>query len=98
MSSNGSVKAYPLFLGLTRPPMFLGVSFTFFALEVMVAMVGFVYTSEFKYIVIAVPIHAVGYYLALKEPLFIELFQIKSAKCSKRINSFYHRANSYDMF
>lgn len=96
MAGGGIVGADPLFVGLTRPPMLLGVSYMFFLANVFLAMIGYIMTNDFRYIVIAVPVHVIGRYLCSKEPLFIELFRVKADKCSRCINRFYHGANSYD--
>jgi type IV secretion system protein VirB3 len=55
-------------------------------------------TTKFLYLVIAFPIHGLGYYICSKEPLFIELFKVRAEKCSKCKNKFFHGANSYDPF
>ena len=95
---SGSVQADSLFVGLTRPPMLFGVSYLFAVLNVIISMMFYILTSEFKYLMSILPVHAVGYYICNKEPLFIELFRVKSSKCSRSKNRFYHGANSYDVY
>ena len=95
---SGVVKADPLFVGLTRPPLLFGVSYTFAILNGMVGMLGYISSSDIRYLIVIAPIHAVGYYLCSKEPLFIDLFKVKLEKCSKSRNKIYHGANSYDAF
>lgn len=92
----GHLQADPLFVGLTRPPMLFGVSYTFALLNGFILMLTFVMTTDFKYLVLMFPIHGLGYYLCSKEPLFLELYKIKAEKCSRSKNRFYHGANSYD--
>lgn len=87
-----------LFVGLTRPPLLLGVSYMYVILNAMGCMLAYIITSNFKYLGIMVPIHLVGYFICSKEPLFIELFKVKAEKCSRCKNRFYHGANSYDQF
>lgn len=94
----GKVHNDSLFVGLTRPPLLFGVSYTFALLNGLVCLMLYVMTSEFKYLVIMFPIHFLGYYLCSKEPLFIELFMIKSSKFSRCKNRFYHGADSYDPY
>jgi type IV secretion system protein VirB3 len=96
MAEGGVVGVDPLFVGLTRPAMFLGVSYLFFLANVFIAMVGYIAANNFKFIIVAVPVHLVGYYLCSKEPLFVELFKVRADKCSKCVNRLYHGANSYD--
>jgi len=87
-----------LFIGLTRPPMLFGVSYLYFIVNVMVCMMAYVSTTEFKYMLIMVPVHGLGYYLCSKEPLFLEMFKVRGEKCSRCKNRLYHGANSYDQF
>lgn len=94
----GLVRADPLFIGLTRPPMLLGVSYTFAVINGMLCMMLYISTTNFKYLAAMFPIHALGYYLCSKEPLFIELFRIRAEKCSRSRNKIFHGANSYDVY
>ena len=41
--SGGQFDADPLFLGLTRPPMLLGVSYTFATLNLLVCLMTFIF-------------------------------------------------------
>ncbi len=98
VASESKVKVDPLFVGLTRPPLLFGVSYTYFVVNALVSMVAYIATSNFKFLAMAVPIHFLGLYICSKEPLFIELFKVKADKCSRCRNRFYHGANSYDPF
>ena len=94
----GSVNTDHLFAGLTRPPLLFGVSYNFALLNGMISMVSYIMLNDFTYLIMAFPIHGIGYYICSKEPLFIELFKVKSQKCSRCFNKFFHGANSYDPF
>lgn len=98
MSSESKVRTDPLFVGLTRPPLLFGVSYTYFVVNALISMTMYIATSNFRYLMMAIPIHAIGFYICSKEPLFIELFKIRADKCSRCKNRFYHGANSYDPF
>lgn len=99
MAEESKMNADPLFVGLTRPPMLFGVSYTYFVLNAFINMIAYILTNEFKYLLVFFPIvHAIGYYICSKEPLFIDLFMIRSNKCSRCKNKFYHGANSYDPY
>ena len=95
---SGKVSTDPLFVGLTRPPMFLGVTYNFVMLNLIVFLFGYITLEDQKMTVfmICVGFHVLGVYICSKEPLFIELFMIQTKKCPKRSNSFFHRANTYD--
>ncbi len=94
----GTVRADPLFLGLTRPPMLFGVSYSFAVINMLLCLVAYLLSNHLKYFFAAAPIHMIGYYLCMKEPLFIELFKVRAEKCSRSRNRFFHGANSYDMY
>ncbi len=95
---SGTVKADPLFLGLTRPPMLFGVSYNFMLMSSFICLVGFIATVDFRFFMMMGFLYIAGLYICSKEPLFIELFMVKSGKCSTRTNTFYHGANSYDQY
>lgn len=98
MSEEGSLKLDPLFVGLTRPPLFLGVSLSFAMINMLICIVYYIQTSDLRVVVLGIAIHGIGYIICFKEPLFIELFMIKSQKCNRCRNRSYYGANSYDMY
>ncbi|MDA0902577.1 MAG: VirB3 family type IV secretion system protein [Proteobacteria bacterium] len=97
---SGSVGADALFLGLTRPPMLFGVSYTFAAINGIVSLLAFIITSNFFYLLVLLPtIHLCCWFLCLKEPRAMELFIAKTSKCSVCRNRMYHSGtNSYDSY
>lgn len=98
MSSTGSVKTDPLFKGLTRPAMLFGVSYTFAIMNFLLSTLTFIYTNDFKILLILAPmLHVVGLVATRQEPLFLEMVAMKLRKCNICPNRFYHGANSYDV-
>jgi type IV secretion system protein VirB3 len=97
-SSTGTLRADPLFVGLTRPTMFLGVSFAFVMLYSFGCMLYFINTSDLKTFLALPLLHMIGYIICFKEPLFIELFIIRAQRCTKCSNKLFHGANSYDLY
>ncbi|MDX2082874.1 MAG: VirB3 family type IV secretion system protein [Rickettsiales bacterium] len=97
---SGTIGSDPLFLGLTRPSMILGVSYTFAALNGMVSLLAFVITNKFFYLLILLPsTHMMAWFICLKEPRALELLIAKNSKCNVCANRFYHGGtNSYDMY
>lgn len=93
---SGHVRFDPLFLGLTRPAMILGVSYTVAMMNGFFCLIGYVIAEDILLLAAMAPIHAVTYYISSKEPLFLELFQVKNSKCRKCTNRIYYSANSYD--
>ena len=95
----GKVKVDPLFLGLTRSAVLFGVSYMFFGLNVMISLLYFVMTSDFKVVLVAGAIHALGMVITKREPLAVEILMTKLQKCSSCRNKQFHGgANSYSVF
>jgi type IV secretion system protein VirB3 len=100
--AGGKLKADPLFLGLTRPPMMLGVSYMYFILNFSITMCFYINTTSFLVLLIVFPItHGIGYMICLREPRAIELIAVKGNKTMKvkPLNRRFHGyTNSYDAF
>ncbi|QKX02075.1 type IV secretion system protein VirB3 [Wolbachia endosymbiont of Dirofilaria (Dirofilaria) immitis] len=95
--STGSIQTNQLFKGLTRPAMLFGVSYMFAILNILICMLIFINTNDFRTFLMLFGVHGLGYIASTKEPLFIELFMVKLRKCSRCSNRLYHGANSYDI-
>lgn len=89
------LKADPLFVGLTRPPMIFGVSVQYAVLNMLGCVMIFILTSDFRVLVLALVIHLIGYVLCFKEPLFVEIFMMRTSRFNKCSNKYYYGANSY---
>ena len=98
--ANGRLESDPLFLGLTRPAMAFGVTYTWFLVEAFVLVIYFINTSDFLGLFVATPIlHGVGYFICAKEPRFMDMLIIKSAKCMKCKNARFHgNTQSFDLY
>ena len=97
---SGTIGTDALFLGLTRPPMLLGVSYTFAALNGITSLMAFVLTEQFFYLFILLPgLHLAAWFICLKEPRAIELFIARMSKCNICRNRMHHGGtNSYDVY
>lgn len=98
--AGGKLKADPLFQGLTRPPMMLGVSYMYFIINFSLTMVFYINTRSFLVLFVVFPIiHGIGYMICLREPRAIELIALKGAKLLKCRNRMFHgHTNSYDTY
>lgn len=98
--ADGEIGADPLFLGLTRPSMLFGVTYTYAAINGLVALMAFIITENFLYLLVVLPIlHAIAYLICLKEPLTIELVKMRYSKCNICRNRIkYGGTNSYDVY
>lgn len=96
----GRLQSDPLFQGLTRPTMILGVSYMYFVINAVISMICFINLQSFKLVVpVALIVHTIGYLICLKEPRAIELFIVKMAKGYKCMNRGFHGyTNSYDPY
>lgn len=98
MANTGELETDMLFLGLTRPAMFLGVSFSVVAMNFFICLMYFTATSDFRGFLAMFFLHGAAYVMSEKEPLFLELFMIRQQRCNKCKNRLYHGlTNSYDV-
>ena len=98
MAKDGQLEVDMLFLGLTRPPMLFGVSYTVVLMNFFLCMMYFVISSDFTGFFALPVVHGVAYLLSEREPLFLELIMIRQQKCNRCKNRLYHGlTNSYDV-
>ena len=99
MADGSRLQSDPLFQGLTRPTMVLGVSYMFFVINAVLSLICFINMQDFVVLLIFAPtVHLIGYIICLKEPRAIEMFLLKVKKGFKCVNRVYHKANSYDIY
>jgi len=85
----------PLFRDLTRPQMFAGVTFNFFVINAALTTEIFLLTRSFLALPAALIIHAVGYFLCLREPRIFDLWLTKVSRCPRVSNWKRWGCNSY---
>lgn len=100
MAGTGRLQADPLFLGLARPTMIMGVNYLFFVVNAVINLIAFINTGNFMVLIILAPFtHIVAYLICLKEPRAIELIMLKMQKGLKCLNRRFHgHTNSYDIY
>ena len=94
----GSVRIDSLFAGLTRPALFLGVSYNYALLNGMICSVYFINYTNFLAVLIMIVIHMIGYLVSYHEPRFLEILMMRAQKFSICKNKLLHGANSYDTY
>ena len=95
----GTLKTDALFLGLTRPVLIGGVTFAYFAAEMLISVLIFIMTSNFKVFLVSALTHAFGIVIKKKEPLAVDLLLAKYQKTPVTLNKNYHGGlQSYNMF
>lgn len=84
-----------LFIGLTRPQMFAGVTYSYFTLNIILATEGFLIFQSLWVLGAAVVIHGVGVLLCLREPRFLDLWLTRVSRCPRVRNHKLWQCNSY---
>jgi len=85
----------PLFVGLTRPQMFAGVTYTFFIINGVVSTEFFLVFKSVWVILFALVVHGVGFLACLKEPRIFDLWLVRLARCPRVRNYKFWQCNSY---
>jgi type IV secretion system protein VirB3 len=75
--------------------MFAGVTFNFFVINAAVTTEIFLLTRSFVALPAALLIHAVGYFLCLREPRVFDLWLTKVSRCPRVRNYKRWGCNSY---
>lgn len=84
-----------VFLALTRPQMFAGVTYSFFVINAIVSLEAFLIFKSFWAIGIAVVMHLAGMIACLREPRFFDLWLIRVSRCPRVKNHKLWGCNSY---
>jgi type IV secretion system protein VirB3 len=73
---NPGLLADPLFVGLTRPPMRYGATYTALMLNGLVTMEAFLVTKNLLTLLVFLPVHGVCVLLCLRDPRIFELLAL----------------------
>lgn len=84
-----------VFVALTRPQMFAGVTYTFFVLNGILAAELFLIFKSFWAIGVALAVHLVGVLACLREPRFFDLWIARVSRCPRVKNHALWGCNSY---
>ncbi|SEK00208.1 type IV secretion system protein VirB3 [Sphingomonas sp. OV641] len=84
-----------LFVALTRPQMFAGVTYSYFTANAVIATELFLIFRTPWVIAAALVIHLVGVVLCVREPRFFDLWLTKVGRCPRVRNHAIWRCNSY---
>ena len=84
-----------LFVALTRPQMFAGVTYSLFVANVVVATELFLIFKSIWTIALALLLHAIAALLCLREPRFFDLWLARVSKCPRIKNYPVWQCNSY---
>lgn len=84
-----------LFVALTRPQMFAGVTYSYFVLNGILAAELFLIFNSFWALAVALIIHLVGVLICLHEPRAVDLWLTRSMRCPRIKNYRLWQCNSY---
>ena len=84
-----------LFVALTRPQMFAGVTYSFFIVNAVLATEMFLVFRSVWVLLVALAVHAVGAILCVREPRFFDLWLTRARRCPRVRNHKIWRCNSY---
>lgn len=85
----------PLFVALTRPQMFAGVTYSFFVINAVLATELFLIFQSLWVLAVAGVIHLAGVLLCLREPRIFDLWLVRAGRCPRVRNYAIWRCNSY---
>lgn len=85
----------PLFVALTRPQMFAGVTYSFFIVNAVLATELFLIFRSVWVLLVALAVHAIGAILCVREPRFFDLWLTKARRTPRIRNHKIWRCNSY---
>lgn len=69
-----------LFLGLTRPPKYLGLPVTYLMILAMVVVLPFIFTKSFVFFGSGIIAYPILWFIADKEPRFFEVLAVSYGK------------------
>lgn len=84
-----------IFVALTRPQMFAGVTYSYFVINAILAVELFLIFKSFKVLVLGVIIHLAGVLICLREPRFFDLWIARVRHCPRVANHSFWQCNSY---
>lgn len=84
-----------LFVALTRPQMFAGVTYSYFTANAVIATELFLVFRTPWVLLAAVLVHLAGVLLCVREPRFFDLWLTKVGRCPRVRNHALWKCNSY---
>ena len=89
------LKRETVFVALTRPQMFAGVTYSYFVLNAVLAAELFLIFKSFWAVGVALIVHLVGVLVCLREPRFFDLWIARVSRCPRVKNYRLWGCNSY---
>ena len=89
------LKRETVFVALTRPQMFAGVTYSYCVLNAVLAAELFLIFKSFWAVGVALIVHLVGVLVCLREPRFFDLWIARVSRCPRVKNYRLWGCNSY---
>lgn len=90
-----SIASDPVFVALTRPQMFAGVTYSYFIVNAVLATELFLIFHSAWVLLTAIGIHLIGVMLSVREPRIFDLWLTRVRHCPRVGNYVIWRCNSY---
>ena len=90
-----TIRRDTLFVALTRPQMFAGVTFTFFVINAIIAVELFLMFQAWWVLLVAALTHSAGMLACLEEPRIFDLWITRVRNCPRVANHRLWKCNSY---
>lgn len=87
----------PLFVGLTRPPMMLGVTMDYLGISILIALCGFILFASPIYLLTYLPLHVIGVIACAIDPNIFRLL-FKKLHCLNVPNKTIWGCQSYEPY
>lgn len=84
-----------LFVALTRPQMFAGVTYSYFVINLILTTQAFLIFKSAWVLLFAGVVHLVGVLACLREPRFFDLWLTRTSRCPRVRNHKIWQCNSY---
>lgn len=91
----GDLRRDTLFVALTRPQMFAGVTYSFFVINTVLAVELFLVFQSLRVLLIGLLVHLVGMVASVREPRFVDLWLTRVRNCPRVTNHKLWQCNSY---
>ncbi len=95
VSSSGHLRRDTVFVALTRPQMFAGVTYSFFIINAILAVELFLIFKTLWVLPVAIIVHLAGVLASLREPRLFELWITRVSRCPRVRNHAVWGCNSY---
>ncbi len=72
------IHIHPIYAGMTRVPMFLGITLDYLMLTTFLTMVGFMLSNSAEFLILYVPLHIIGWIGCKLDPNFFRVLMKKT--------------------